>query len=233
MGTHSGEAYQGRLVTSNSYNWGGFGSTKVEELREQGSVVDRHDPVTGKLLSLEEYRDRVEESGNVSEMNPGDTLKRVPALPSSFFPQIPVEISFTRNDREDEFTKNIKSAVGTTIWLTRQLGALIGRIGNVVPSMGYKFGFSVDFLSGSLLYQRQWRDHVDKRVWLHQKGELKIEIVTARIFVWAGVSVSVVILEFELGIEVYIKGSIGIQGSIENQHPDVVGKRVGFGPYVS
>ena len=41
QGTHHGENYTGHLVTTNSYNWGGFAPTTIEEFAEEFAELFR------------------------------------------------------------------------------------------------------------------------------------------------------------------------------------------------
>jgi hypothetical protein len=231
QGTFRGEAYSGSFHQTAHQDITGNTTGTERSLGESGRIAARRDD-TGADRSLDDYRaQELSDAPRDYQSAPGTKLSRAPSMPGSFFPMIPVDISLKRNGAEDEVTKNIRNCIGIIVFLIRKTADCIGRVGNIVPSMGWKFGFQADFLSGSLSYFRQFREHVDYRVYTYYKGTIAIQIVTVKVFLFGGFWVDFVIGEIKLGAEIYVKGSVGIKGHIETTHPDADSSvHIGFGP---
>lgn len=161
----------------------------------------------------------------------GQEVPDPPAFPAKWMPSSPVTITFKHNGYEDEFIANLKNVVETIIWLAREAGTVASKITNIVPSVGWKFFWSVDFLAGELSYYNQFREHTDYRVYLYKKVKLSITIVTAKVGVFGGIWIEALYLEFKIGAEIAIQGSIGVKAEFESTHPDAANDvNIGFGP---
>ncbi len=221
----------GSSVTTDTTGSGTFRGESYSGAYHEDATLD----ATGNKQSG--HTRTVDESGKLTADGPvesstrGPSLSRAPSMPGSFFPMCPVDISFYRNDKEDEVTQNIKSAVGTIVFLIRKTADCVGRVGNIVPSMGWKFGFQADFLAGKLSYLNQFREHTDYQVYMYRRGELDITIVSLKVYIFGGFWVEFIIGEIKFGAEININGKVGIKGQIENTHPDAQNSvNVGFGP---
>lgn len=156
---------------------------------------------------------------------------RPPSMPSTYLPQIPVDLTLICNGIEDPVTEDLRRTLGLVIFLVRKCGDMASRIGNVMPSFGWKFGFNMTFLTGAFSYTHDFREHLDKRVWLHHQFDIDLNIVTAKVFVFGGASYEFLVATIQAGLEVYIRGMIGVKGSFDKTHPDAEKKwDIGFGP---
>lgn len=215
QGTFLGEQYRGRAeisskedITGNRIEGGPKRVVETGKLEDGGAVVTRDDSSTPQV-----------------------PLTRVPPFPPSFFPLCPVDISFKRNGMEDEFTQRVKQTAGIIVFLTRQVAATVGRLGNWVPSLGWKVTFTFDMLSGTLSLFRQYREHIDRRVYVYRKGEIDLKLVKITVGIFGGAWFELLFLEFKAGAEIVIDGYFGVKGAIETAHPDAdVNRNVGFGP---
>jgi len=233
-GTFQGSAYQGSATESIDQDFSGNASSVQRTVSESGAIVSRTGP-DGQPLSLDAYREAHGAESPYAQQSyqspSGAKLSRAPTMPGSFFPMCPVDLSFKRNAAEDPVTQNIKNCVGTIVYLIRKTADCVGRVGNIVPSYGWKFGFQCDFLSGSLSYFHQFREHVDRRVYLYRKGTLDVRVVTIKAYLFGGFWVEFIIGEIKAGAEINVNGNIGIRGYVENTHPDAQNSvNIGFGP---
>lgn len=157
--------------------------------------------------------------------------QRVPAFDSTFFPLCPVDVSFKRNDLEDEFTKDAKAVISTVVLVSRELAHNAGRLSNFIPSVGWGFTFSFDVIKGDFSYYRQHREHIDRRVYAYSKAKVDIVLFSTTVSLYGGVWLDVAFVQFKAVVELEVKGDFGVRGQMESTHPDAVVKRnVGFGP---
>lgn len=199
-------------------------SLKQTYTDEDGVVTD-----ASKTVDSQGVATAIEDDGSGEDS--GTTGTRVPSLPANYLPQIPIDLILSRNGVEDPITEDLRKTLGLIIFLVRRCGDFASRIGNVMPSVGWKFGFSMTFLTGTLSYTHDYQEHTDYRVWLHHKFDLDINLITAKVFVFGGVSYEFFLLTIQAGIEVYIQGMIGVKGNFEKTHPDAdKGWEIGFGP---
>jgi hypothetical protein len=214
QGTFAGQAYAGTShVATHGDGTGNVASGGAVSVSETGVIS-----VDGNTVP--------------SRFDTSDTTKltRVPPFPSSWFPVCPVDISFKRNGMEDEFTQRIKQIVAIIVFVVRQAANVTARLNNWVPALGWKVTFSCDFLAGSLSVYRQYREHIDRRVFLYTKGELDLKCFLIKVGVFGGAWFELLFLEFKAGVEVTIDGYVGVKGAISSTHPDAVfSANVGFG----
>ncbi|MDG1050532.1 MAG: hypothetical protein P8R46_10030 [Planctomycetota bacterium] len=157
--------------------------------------------------------------------------QRVPAFDSTFFPLCPVDVSFKRNDLEDEFTKDVKGVISTVVLISRELANNAGKLSNFIPSVGWGFKFSFDVLKGDFSYFKQHREHVDRRVYVYSRAKVDITCFSTAVSLYGGVWLDVAFVQFKAVVELELKGSVGIKGQVESTHPDaIVSRNVGFGP---
>jgi len=152
-----------------------------------------------------------------------DKITGIPNLPSSFFPTIPVSLSVTRNGEKQDILNHILNIIGVIIFFARETGKVLCNFNEIAPSSQYgvKAGFNIDFLSGSLSFTQQWREHIDRRVYHYRNLNLNINLVTVKFYGVAGFMCKVAFLEVCVGAEVYVKGNVNFKGAIEHSHPDV------------
>ncbi len=233
--TFEGEAYSLDYHQTKEHDFSGVKSGGSIQFDEAGKIVSRTDD-EGNVVSSQEYRDRHDdaenfESGGSIQVTDAERVTRVPPYPSSFFPLCPVDIKFKRNDLEDEFTQHIKSAVGNLIWISRNAAAFAGRLSNWVPAYGFGFNFNFDILSGHFSYMKQWREHVDRRVYAYSKAKLDIVCFSTSLTLWGGVWFELLMFEFKAVVEIVLSGKVGVKGEYETAHPSAVVKgNRGFGP---
>jgi hypothetical protein len=141
-----------------------------------------------------------------SDFKPTEGLKglRVP-VQQPILQFIPIDISLRRNEYEDPITEDLRATLGLVLFLAQKTSDLFSRIGNIVPSVGWKIGFQASFLTGTLNYTDEWKEHTDYRVWHHRKGEVDLNLATIKGFFFGGFSVDVLLVQFEFGGELYIK----------------------------
>ncbi|MDA8959670.1 hypothetical protein N9F46_00485 [bacterium] len=157
--------------------------------------------------------------------------QRVPAFDSTFFPLCPVDVSFKRNDLEDELTKDVKGVISTVVLISRELANGAGKLSNFIPSVGWGFNFSFDVLKGDFSYYKQHREHVDQRVYVYSRAKVDITAFSTAVSLYGGVWLDVAFVQFKAVVELELKGSVGIKGQVESTHPDaIVNRNVGFGP---
>lgn len=199
-------------------------SLKQTRVEEDGTVTD-----ASKSVDSEGVATAI--AGDASGSDEGTRASRPPSLPSTFLPQIPVDLTLSCNGIEDPVTEDLRRTLGLIIFLVRKSGDIASRMGNMMPSYGWKFGFNMSFLTGSLAYTHDHREHLDTRVWLHHKFDIDLNIVTAKVFLFGGASYEFLLFTFQIGLEVYVRGSIGVKGNFEKTHPDAEKKwDIGFGP---
>ena len=152
-----------------------------------------------------------------------DKVTGIPNLPRSFFPTIPVSLSVTRNGEKQDILNHILNIIGVIIFFARETGKVLCNFNEIAPTSQYgvKAGFNIDFLSGSLSFTQQWREHIDRRVYHYRKLDLNINLVTVKFYGVAGFMCKVAFLEVCVGAEVYVKGNVNFKGAIEHSHPDV------------
>ena len=197
----------------------------------QQSYTDQDGVVTDASKTVDSSGSATAIDGDGSGADAGTTGTRPPVIPSSFFPQVPIDLVLTRNGVEDPVTETLRQTLGLIIYVVKKAGDIVGRIGNFMPAVGWKYGFSLTFLSGVLSYTHDHREHTDKRVWLHHKFDLDLNIITAKVFIFGGAGVEFLLFLFQVGLEVYAKGLIGVKGNFEKTHPDAdKGWEIGFGP---
>ncbi|MEQ8766038.1 MAG: hypothetical protein RL885_19125 [Planctomycetota bacterium] len=234
--TFEGEAYSLDYHQTDTSDFSGVRTDKSIRFDETGKIVSRTDD-EGNLVTNEEYRGRSDMEtqsfsyDDAAVAPDAERVKRVPPYPSTFFPLCPVDISFKRNDLEDEFTQHIKSAVGNLIWITRNAAAFAGRLSNWVPAYGFGFNFTFDILSGHFSYYKQWREHIDSRVYPYSKAKLDIVCFQTSLTLWGGVWFELLMFEFKAVVEIIVSGKVGVKGELETAHPNAVVKgNRGFGP---
>jgi hypothetical protein len=233
--TFQGEAYTLDFNQTKQTDISGVKTGGSLSFSETGKMVDRTDE-TGAIRDNDDYRaDGDFQSGSFdytgADRAGTDRVTRVPPYPSTFFPLCPVDISFKRNDLEDEFTQHAKSVVGNLIFISRNMAAFAGRLSNWVPSMGFGFNFSFDILSGNFKYYKQHREHIDRRVYVYSKGTLDITCFQTSLTLWGGAWFELLMLEFKAVVEIILSGKVGVKGELESTHPDAtVRGNVGFGP---
>ena len=204
-------------------------SEKLVSLNQQ--YTDQSGVVTDASKTVDSEGRATAIEGDGSGEDAGTSSGRPPAVPPRYMPQIPIDFVLTRNGVEDPLTENLRQTLGMIIFLVKKCADIVGRMGNFMPSVGWKYGFSMTFLTGSLAYTHGHREHVDKRVWLHHKFDLDLNLVTAKIYVFGGAAVEFLLFYFQIGLEVYVKGLIGVKGNFETTHPDAAkGWEIGFGP---
>lgn len=222
-------------------------SSTMERSATLGSPLT--DDPGGRLVSLQQTR--TSEDGTVTDASKsvdsqgiataidddasgskeGTRMGRPPSMPSTYMPQIPIDLSLMCNGIEDPVTEDLRRTLGLIIFLVRKCGDIASRMGNMMPSYGWKFGFNMTFLTGNLSYTHDHREHLDKRVWLHHRFDMDLNIVTAKVFVFGGASYEFIVATIQAGIEVYARGMIGVKGNFEKTHPDAEkGWDIGFGP---
>jgi len=152
-----------------------------------------------------------------------DKITGIPNLPRSFFPTIPVSLSVTRNGEKQDILNHILNIIGVIIFFARETGKVLCNFNEIAPSSQYgvKAGFNIDFLSGTLSFTQQWREHIDRRVYHYRNLTLNINLVTVKFYGVAGFMCKVAFLEVCVGAEVYVKGNVNFKGAIEHSHPDV------------
>lgn len=212
-------------VTTTHTNRSAFGMVSDSEVLTltQGTVGD------AKKSSAETENIKVE-YGSEEYRKDGKVTPRVPAFGSTFFPLCPVDISFKRNDLEDEFTKDAKAAISTVVMVSRALATNAGRLNNFIPSVGWGFKFAFDALKGEFSYYRQHREHTDHRVYPYSKGKVDLTFFSTDVTLYGGVWIEVPFAQFKALVELELKGSFGLRGSMESTHPDaLMTQNVGFG----
>jgi hypothetical protein len=199
-------------------------SMQQTKTAEDGTVTD-----VSKSIDSDGIATAIADDGSGSDE--GTQSGRPPSMPSTYLPQIPVDITLSCNGIEDPVTEDLRRTLGLIIFLVRKCGDIASRMGNMMPSYGWKFGFNMSFLAGNLAYTHDQREHVDKRVWLHHKFDIDLNIVTAKVFLFGGASYEFLVATLQIGLEVYVRGMIGVKGNFEKTHPDAEkGWDIGFGP---
>lgn len=197
----------------------------------QQSYTDKDGVVTDASKTVDSSGSATAIEGDASGSDEGTTGTRPPVIPASFFPQVPIDLVLTRNGVEDPVTETLRQTLGLIIYVVKKVADIAGRMGNFMPAVGWKYGFNVTFLSGMFSYTHDHREHTDKRVWLHHKFDLDINIITAKVFIFGGAGVEFLLFLFQVGLEVYAKGMIGVKGNFEKTHPDAdKGWDIGIGP---
>lgn len=205
------------------------GGDKLTSLQQ--SYTDKDGVVTDASKVVDSSGSATALDGDASGSDEGTTGTRPPVIPSSFFPQVPIDLVLTRNGVEDPVTETLRQTLGLIIYVVKKAADIVGRMGNFMPAVGWKYGFNVTFLSGVFSYTHDHREHTDKRVWLHHKFDLDLNIITAKVFIFGGAGVEFLLFLFQVGLEVYAKGLIGVKGNFEKTHPDAdKGWEIGFGP---
>lgn len=222
-------AYSSTMVREQTLGSPLTDATKLTSLQQ--SYTDKDGVVTdaSKVVDSQGIATALDEDGSGSDA--GTMSGRPPSVPPTYMPQIPVDLILSRNGVEDPVTEDLRRTLGMIIYLVKKTADMIGRIGNMMPSVGWHYGFTMTFLTGALSYTHDHREHTDKRVWLHHKFDLDLNLITAKVFVFGGATIETILLLVQVGLEVYVKGLIGIKGNFENSHPDADNKfEIGFGP---
>ncbi len=205
------------------------GGDKLVSLQQ--SYTDKDGVVTDASKTVDSQGTATAIDGDASGSDEGATGTRPPVIPTSFFPQVPIDLALTRNGVEDPLTEPLRQTLGLIVYVVKKVADIAGRMGNFMPAVGWKYGFNATFLSGNFAYTHDFREHTDKRVWHHHKCDLDINIVTVKFFVFGGAGVEFLLFLFQIGLEVYAKGMIGVKGNFENTHPDADKNwDIGIGP---
>ena len=225
-------------VTTGTFD-GGENTYSSTMVREQGlgsgeNLKSLQQSYTDKDGVVTDASKSVDSQGMVTVTNEdGSTTTgtRPPVIPTSFFPQVPIDLALTRNGVEDPLTEPLRQTLGLIVYVVKKVADIAGRMGNFMPAVGWKFGFNATFLSGNFAYTHDFREHTDERVWHHHKCDLDINIITVKFFVFGGAGVEFLLFLFQIGLEVYAKGMIGVKGNFENTHPDADKNwDIGIGP---
>ncbi len=179
-------------------------------------------------VTQEKPKDEAPKNGTPADL----TLKDIPLVNAN--QNTPIQIEFKRNDTKDKTTDDIQDALGTVLLLSQKTANAIGRVSNIIPSFGWKVTFAADFVTGTFDYEHRYKEHWDNEIWLYRRAAVSVNLVTVKIGLFAGVWMEVGLLEFKVGAEISIKGSIGFEGYYKTLHPDsdaaANGKEIALGP---
>ena len=223
--------YSGTMIRSAEIGSLGTDDPGGKLVSMQQTKTDEDGTVTDVSKSVDSRGVATAIDDDASGLDAGTQSGRPPSMPSTYLPQIPIDLTLICNGIEDPVTEDLRRTLGLVIFLVRKCGDIASRMGNMMPSYGWKFGFNMTFLAGSLSYTHDHREHVDKRVWLHHKFDIDLNIVTAKVFLFGGASYEFIIATIQAGLEVYVRGMIGVRGNFEKNHPDAEKEwDIGFGP---
>jgi hypothetical protein len=189
---------------------------KMEGSKSSTLELEGTKPVDWKPKTESESSGKVQWSFGGADKSKTAQPGEPPGLDERFVPDVG-DIVLLRNGIEDPVTKPLRETLKLITEVTREAPKIFTNLQHIVPSVGWKFDWSLDFLAGNVMYQHEWKEHTDWHVWHHHKLEIDMEVMSGSATVGLGIWIDA--LKSDAGIDACLTGSIGIQASFESTHP--------------